>query len=186
MTSTAWAHQCTLEQIRAIDSARVGADYSFYPLMTKATLVASLLPLIPHLDAASEESTSFQTVTFVGLGGWIYFGLKSLSLDPCQDPREGNNYYQPRLNEVLDFHFRQKDLFWKTYLWTGAWMLGIIATSNYEDRKSFAAGALLLPWLFSVSKKWSPFAEDQELQLVLWPRFKEHQLSLEPTIVWNF
>ena len=186
MGSRAWSRMCTFDQIRAIDSARVGQEYSPYPVMTKATLVASLLPLIPHLDAMSEESTSFQTVTFVGLGGWIYFGLKSLSSVPCEDSREGKTYYQPHLNEVLDFHYREKDLFWKTYLWSGAWMLGVIATSNYVDRRSFAAGALFVPWLFSVSKKWTPFIEDQELQLVLSPQFQDHQFSLVPTLVWNF
>ena len=177
---------CTLAEIKSIDTASLGSDYSPYPWMTKATLGASLLPLIPHLDADSEESAGFHTVTLVGLGGLIYFSLKSIQTSSCEDPRKENNRYQPNFEEVLNYHHREKDLFWKTYLWSGAWMLGIIATTNFDSRKSVAAGALVIPWLFAGSKKWSAFAEDQELQLALLPLFENNQLMFYPSLVWNF
>ncbi len=181
-----WAGLCTLAEIKAIDTSKVGLDISPYPWMTRATLGASLLPLIPHADANSEESAGFHAVTFVGIGGLIYFGVKSIQTPGCEDPRTEGQLYQPNFEEVLAYHHRQKEFFWKTYLWSGAWMLGIIATTNFDSRKSVAAGALVIPWLFASSKKWSAFMEDHDLQLAILPILKNNKLVFYPSLVWNF
>ncbi len=183
---SAWARVCTLAEIRVLDTARIGGDYSPYPMMTKANAVASLLPLLPHLDAVSEESTGFQAVTFIGLGGWIYFGLQIIASTPCEDPRDGGVFYEPNLSELLKFHHQEKDLFLKSYLWSSLWMVGIMATSNYSDRKSMAMAALVIPWLFSSRGKWPGFAPDEELQIVILPRFENNKLELYPGLVWSF
>lgn len=181
-----WASLCTLAEIKAIDTSKAGADVSSYPWMTRATFGASLLPLLPHLDAESEESAGFHAVTFVGIGGLIYFGLKSIQTSACEDPRTEGKLYQPNFDEILAYHHREKDFFLKNYLWSGAWMLGIIATTNFDSRKSMAAGALMIPWLFSSSKRWSAFMEDQELQLALLPMLQNNKLVFYPSLVWSF
>ncbi len=186
MSANVWAKVCTMAEIKTIDTVRVASNYTPYPWMTKATLGASLLPFIPHLDASSEESAGFQAVTFVGLGGLIYFGLQSIRSEVCEDPRQENKRYQPSFEEVLTYHHSEKDFFWKTYLWSAAWMVGIIATTNFDSRKSVAAGVLVIPWLFAGSQRWSAFALDQELQLAVLPVFENNKLNLYPTVVWNF
>ena len=185
-SQAAWAKVCSLEEIQVLDTKYFGEEYSPYPLMTKVNLVAPLLPVLTHLDATTEENSSFYAVTFVGLGGWIYYGLKTLSSDKCVDPRENGTLYQPTLSEVLKFHQREKDHFMKSYLWSSGWMLGIIATSNYSDRKSAAVISLLVPWLFSLSRKWSAFALDEELQLALVPKLENNKLVFYPSLVWSF
>ena len=186
MGPCAWGKVCTLQEIRAIDTRRQGLEYSPYPLMTKALLIGSLLPYLPRLDATTNESVGFQTISFIGFGGWIYLGLKSRAAVPCEDPRQGGLYYQPNLDEVLNFHYNEQEFFWKSYLWSTIWMLGIISTSQYVERIETAKAVLVLPWLFSMSKKWFALAEEQSLQLTLTPRLENKLFVFQPTLVWSF
>ncbi len=183
---SAWGKVCTLEEIRAIDTRRQGLQYSPYPLMTKALLIGSLLPYLPRLEATTSESVGFQTISFIGFGGWIYFGLKSMSAIQCEDPRQGGLFYQPNLDEILKFHYNEQEFFWKSYLWSTIWMLGIFSTSQYVERTETAKAVLVLPWLFSMSRSWFAFAEEKSLQLAVTPRFENKLIVLESTLVWNF
>lgn len=187
ISHSAWARVCTLQEIQNLDTARFGEAYSSYPLMSQINLVAPFLAYLPRLDSTSQENNGFQAVTFIGLGGWFYYAYKNFYPSSCQDLREGHgSYYQPKREEVLEFHHQQKDFFWKAYTWSALWMAGVMLTSNYSERKTAAGAVLAIPWLFSFSRNWSSFAEDQELQISVLPKFENHQWVLEPNLIFTF
>jgi hypothetical protein len=175
-----------MEDIRQIDTQREGLEYSPFPLMTRALLVSDILPLIPHLDSSSSENSTFWTVTFVGLGGWAYFGMQSLSHNDCDDDRPAGRYYTPSLKEIIEYHHRERDLFWDTYVWSTAWMAGVALTSNYSERKTAALIALIIPFGFSFSKRWSAFAEDNDLQISLAPVYQDQKIVFNPIIRFSW
>lgn len=183
----AWARVCDLQEIEALDTARFSEDYSPYPLMSRANIALPLIAYLPRLDSTSQENNGFQAVTFIGLGAWIYHSYKTLHPSDCWDARQGSgSLYQPKLNEVLAYHLTQKEFFWQSYTWSAVWMAGVMLTSQYNERKTAAGLALALPWAFSLSRHWSAFAEDQDLQISLLPGFENHQWVLKPTLVFNY
>lgn len=167
---SAYGKNCTLDEIRHLDTQKMGQRYSVYPVMTKATLMAPLLAYVPRMDAAGAENTSFSTVSFVGLAGWFYFGLQSFSFVSCDDEDSASRRrYNPSHEELLRFHRQQRTVFWKNYYWMSLWMVGLFSTTYYTERKVGAVAALAVPWSFALSRRWTAFSEDLDLQYVFYP-----------------
>lgn len=180
------ARVCSLDEIRRIDIRRTGAQYSPYPMMTKSLLMGDLLSVAARLDSSGGENNTFWTVTFLGLGGWFYFGLKSLESPDCIDDRTGARFYRPTREELLRFHHQEKDLFWRTYTWSGIWMAGVLLTTKFSERQTAAAIAMALPWAFSFSRRWSAFSEDDELQVRLIPTFQKGEWAYHSVLNLRF
>lgn len=168
-SSSGWSRVCNMAEIKKNDLQRTGNAYSPFPMMTKVSLMTSLLPLIPRLDSLSQDNDSFWIVNLIGISGWFYNGSQTVEWDECEMNRNNDFFYSPRLNELIRYHEEQRALFWKNYLWNAGWMVAILTTTKYEERKVAALIALAAPWGFSSVKKWSPFDPTEQLELSFYP-----------------
>lgn len=182
----AHGRQCRLEEIRQIDTALIGQAYTPFPMMNKVAVISSFLPLIPRLDSTGSENSTFWTVTLAGVGGMAYFGLKSLSPIDCEDERVRKKQYRPDRSELIRYHEKERDNFWSTYTWSGLWMLGIVLTTQYNERKIAAVGAAILPWTFAFSKRWSAFSDENELQYGIYPGLHDGHQTMNLALQFSF
>jgi hypothetical protein len=186
-TSSALAKQCTLEEIRQIDTRAIGNRLSVYPIMSDVTLLSPLVAYVPRMDSSGEENSSFWTITLIGMGGWVYTGLQTFPHISCDDDLEGRRRYSPSRDDLVRYHIQQRNIFWNNYAWLALWMAGVYTTTQYEERKVGALMALVVPWTFAASKRWSAFIEESELQFVVYPdRNKKGEDAFNTAVRFTF
>jgi hypothetical protein len=166
-SSAAFARICSLDEIKRIDAAYVGENLSAFPVMTTVATYAPIMAYIPQAHKA--EDSLFWTTGFVGVLGAVYFRLRHAHNIDCEDQDISRHRYRPTSAELLRFHREQRAFFWETYTWNAIWMAGLVATSEQNDKKAAAVVSMILPWAFALSRPWTAWTEDSNLEYIFYP-----------------